>query len=143
MTDGSSATVHATCVAWDAQAVLITGKSGQGKSGLGLALMALGCVLVADDRVQLTTDGGELFASPPPNIAGLIEARGIGILNAVFQERVQVRLVVDLDRTETARLPQRRFIPYLGCSLPLIYGLESPHLAASLLQLLKAGWSDR
>lgn len=142
MTDAGS-TIHATCVAWDQSAVLIIGASGQGKSGLGLALMALGCVLVADDRVQLASRDGQLYASPPPSIAGLIEARSIGILNAVYQPIAKVTLVVDLDQTETARLPQRRVIPYLGCSLPLIYRHDGPHFAAGILQLLKAGWSDR
>lgn len=135
-------TRHATCVAWDGQAVLITGASGAGKSGLGLALLALGCTLVADDRVHLTADDG-LWAHCPDTITGLIEARGVGILNAHYDKHARVVLAVDLDRYETERLPQRRFFTVLGCDVPLIYKVDAPHFAPAIVQILKAGWSDR
>jgi len=50
-------TIHATCVALDGKAVLIQGASGRGKSALGLMLLGMGCVLVADDRVTIHADG--------------------------------------------------------------------------------------
>lgn len=136
-------TVHATCVAWGGQGVLITGQSGSGKSALGLMLMGLGCDLVADDRVQLSCDGDHLTATCPPQITGMIEARGIGILNADAHSQAAVRLVVDLDTPAAARLPQRGVITLLGCDLPLIHRIEGPQFAAAILQILKAGWSER
>ncbi len=138
-----SETIHATCVAWDAKAVLIVGKSGQGKSSLGLQLMAYGCSLIGDDRVQVSVSDAGLVAQSPQTIAGLIEARGIGILNASHQAQSDVALMVDLDRVETQRLPQRRSITLLGCDLPLIFCVEGPHFAAAILQTLKDGWSER
>lgn len=119
------------------------GQSGQGKSGLGLQLMALGCVLVSDDRTRLRKTGDTVLASAPASIAGLIEARGVGILSAHRLLEASVKLVVDLDHEEAARLPRRRTITLLGCDLPLIWRVESAHFGAAILQLLKTGWSDR
>ena len=123
--------------------MLITGDAGSGKSSLGLALMGYGCALVADDQVRLKAGWGTLTASCPSTITGLIEARGIGILKADHIASADVQLVVDLNVTETQRLPERRVITLLGCERPLIYRGEGPRFAAALLQTLKAGWSDR
>lgn len=136
-------TFHATCVSWHSKAVLITGQSGSGKSGIGLHLMALGCDLIADDRTKLDVSDGQVVASCPPALGGLIEARGIGILNAGHTPSSAVALVVDLDQTETARLPQQRIFTVLGCDLPLIWRVEGAHFVPAILQILKFGWSDR
>ena len=136
-------TFHATCVALKGQAVFIQGASGSGKSALGLGLMALGCALVADDRVHLEVQGGAVNAHCPPRLAGLIEARGVGILNAHFEAKARVVLVVDLDQSEPERLPPQRRFTLLGCDLPLIYRVDAPQFAPAILQILKAGWSDR
>lgn len=136
-------TLHATCVAWGTCGVIIMGRSGAGKSGLGLQLMALGCALVADDRVQVTADNGTVFAQAPETITGLIEARGIGILQAQAQRRAEVVLVVDLDQSEVVRLPVRRYFGMQGREIPLIWRVDAPHFAPAILQILKSGWSDR
>lgn len=136
-------TRHGTCVAWDDRGVLILGAAGRGKSALALHLMALGCTLVADDRVQLRADGDRLMAECPPAIAGLIEARGVGILNAACRACASVVLIVDLDQTEDQRLPDRAYTRICGCDIPLIKRIDGPHFAAIIVQFLKAGWSDR
>jgi len=136
-------TLHATCVAWGDRSGLIKGQSGAGKSALGLALMGLGCTLVADDAVHLTLTDDVIWAKAPDTITGLIEARGVGILKAEVQDRAQVVLIVDLDQSETARLPERRYFVLLGHNIPLIYRADAPHFAPSILQILKSGWSER
>jgi len=132
-------TLHASAVAWQGRAVLILGRAGSGKSGLALELMAYGCDLVSDDRTLVAAAEGCLWASPPPAIAGRIEARGIGILPAAHVARARLVLAADLDRTETARLPERRHISVCGIALPLVARVEGRHFPASLMQFLRAG----
>lgn len=122
---------------------MIMGTSGSGKSTLGLILMGLGCTLIADDRVHLSAEAGAIVATCPPTIEGLIEARGVGVLNAQHATAVKMVLAVDLDQLETERLPQRHLFTHLGCELPLIYRIDAPHFAPAILQILRAGWSDR
>ncbi|WP_095587374.1 HPr kinase/phosphorylase [Actibacterium ureilyticum] len=131
--------LHASCVALHGQGVLITGKSGSGKSTLALELMARGAMLVADDRTCLTASADGLIATCPPALAGRIEARGIGILAADCAPAARVRLVVDLDVTETDRLPPRHQTRLAGIALPLLRRVNGPHFPAAILQYLKGG----
>jgi serine kinase of HPr protein (carbohydrate metabolism regulator) len=66
----SAETVHASTVAIDGRAVLITGPSGSGKSDLALRLLDRGFTLVSDDQTLVKKDGSRLLASAPPAIAG-------------------------------------------------------------------------
>ena len=134
--------VHASCVALDGRAALLRGPSGSGKSAMALMLMGLGCGLVADDRTMLSRDGDAVMASCPPSIRGMIEARGIGILRADPVGPARVALVVDLDQTVSDRLPHPRKTALLGVEFPLIGHIHQPHLAAAIVQILKAGWNQ-
>lgn len=116
----SAETVHASTVASDGRAVLITGASGSGKSDLTLRLLDRGFTLVSDDQTIVRTAGGRLVASAPPNIAGKLEIRGIGIVEMEATSDVPVALIVELT-SEIQRLPDdARERPILGVSLPLI-----------------------
>lgn len=132
-------TLHATCVAVEGRGVLITGPSGSGKSSLALALMAHGARLVADDRVTLSLDGGALWATCPPAIRGMIEARGIGLLSADALDGAEVVVAVDLGQVEGERLPPRRNVTYLGRTVALVLGQDAPHFPAALLHYVRAG----
>ena len=130
---------HASCVAYRGHGLLIRGASGQGKSGLALSLMAFGADLVSDDRVELTRKGGVVLADAAPNIRGMIEARGVGLLTATAVGPVPVLAVVDLDQVETDRLPVRYQTQVMGQSVPLFRSVDAPHFAPALLQYLKSG----
>lgn len=132
----ADAIIHASTVAAGGRAVLILGASGSGKSALALTLMAHGAQLVADDRTVLTTRDGVLFASAPATIAGRVEARGIGILHADALPAAPVALAVDLDRTETARLPDPRRITLAGHEIRLVHNVAGTHFAPAILQYL-------
>lgn len=134
-------TLHASCVGWQGRGVLIIGSSGSGKSTLALKLMAYGADLVADDRTMLSRNGDGLRATCPHSLAGMIEARCVGLLNAASADAAELSLVVDLDHIEEKRLPPQRSITYIGVKLPLIYGTGAHGFAAAVLQMLKAGRS--
>jgi HPr kinase/phosphorylase len=124
--------VHGSAVAWAGRGLLILGASGAGKSGLALQLIARGAALVADDRVVLRRRGGALVAGAPAALAGLIEARGIGLLRLPAAPEATLALVVDLDRRPAARMPQRDTIAFLGEPVELIPGREVPNLDVAL-----------
>ena len=116
----SSETVHASTVAVDGRAVLITGASGAGKSDLCLRLLDRGFTLVSDDQTIVRRHGDRLLATAPATIAGKLEIRGIGIVQMDHITDVPVALLVDLV-SEIQRLPDpSRERPILGVAIPLI-----------------------
>ena len=116
----SAETLHASTVAVDGRAVVISGPSGSGKSDLALRLLDRGFTLVSDDQTLLRRDGERLLATAPPNIAGKLEIRGIGIVDMEQLSDVPVALVVELT-SDIQRLPDdSRERPILGVNLPLI-----------------------
>ncbi len=121
------------------RAVLILGASGAGKSRLGLQLLAYGADLVADDAVVLTHTPAGVLLSSPPNIKGMIEARGVGLLTVNAVEKARLAIVVDLDKTAGARLPAPKWISFFGVKFPLIEGRDLPDLGAIVWCLLGGG----
>lgn len=116
----SAETVHASTVALDGRAVLISGPSGAGKSDLALRLLDRGFTLVSDDQTLVRRDGDRLIATSPANIAGKLEIRGIGIVEMERLSDVPVALIVELT-SDIQRLPDdSRERPILGVRLPLI-----------------------
>ena len=116
----SAETVHASTVASDGRAVLITGPSGSGKSDLALRLLDRGFILVSDDRTIVKRSDGRLLASAPPTIAGKLEIRGLGIIEVEHLDNVPVALLIELT-SDIERLPDdSRERPILGIPLPLI-----------------------
>lgn len=93
--------MHGSCVSRNGQAVLLTGPPGSGKSDLVLRLLGRGFDLVADDQVEIQ-DG---TVRPPAALAGMLEARGIGIVRLPYVAESQIALVVVL-APDAERLPR-------------------------------------
>ena len=117
----SAETLHASTVAIDGRAVLLTGPSGSGKSDLALRLLDRGFTLVSDDQTIVRKDSDRLVASAPPNIAGKLEIRGLGIVDVERVDNVAIALIVELTNSQIQRLPDdSRERPILGVKLPLV-----------------------
>ena len=136
----SSETLHATTVAKDGRAILISGRSGSGKSDLALRLLDRGFVLVSDDQTHLRIASGKLVASAPSTIRGKLEVRGIGIVEVEQVDDVAVCLVIEL-AAEIDRMPdegRERLI--LGATIPLVsidaQAASAPAKVAMALDLL-------
>ena len=101
---------------------LIEGPSGVGKSDLALRALDQGFQLVADDRVLVFVSGGRLYGRAPDPLAGLIEARGIGVLPHPHRPFCPVDLLVRcVDRPGAVeRLPDPVFETIEGVPVPVL-----------------------
>ena len=112
--------IHGSCVAISGKGVVLRGPSGAGKSDLALRLIDDGASLIADDQISLSVRDDQVFASAPPAIAGMLEARGIGMVRLAYLPEAQVHLIVDLVPAEAVeRMPEESSITLEGVSLPL------------------------
>ncbi len=117
----ASEQVHGSAVSIDRAGVLITGESGSGKSDLALRLIDECAELIADDRVDLYAIDGNLLAGAPDTIAGLLEVRGVVIVELPHTNDIPVRLVIELVPPEDIeRLAEPADIEVLGLALPLV-----------------------
>lgn len=121
------ASIHANALWLGETGLLIRGPSGSGKSALSLELIGLACAhgdfasLIADDRVLIESRNGRLLARPHPQIAGMIEARGMGVLRLPHEPCGVIHALVDLTTPPlVARLPEDEAgtATLLGVSLP-------------------------
>jgi HPr kinase/phosphorylase len=101
-------TIHASAVLVGPKAVLIRGRAGSGKSQLVWDVLQAGLPfarLVADDRAHVEAHGGRLLVRPTPQLAGLVEVRGLGIRRLPYETLAAVGVVVELAAEDAARLP--------------------------------------
>jgi serine kinase of HPr protein (carbohydrate metabolism regulator) len=119
MTTPSTEMLHASTVAIDGQAVLITGVSGSGKSDLALRLIDRGATLVSDDYTLLTRTSAILTASSPATIKGKLEVRGIGVIDCAACDSAPAALIVRIDEVPL-RMPEDSIQTIAGIPLPTI-----------------------
>lgn len=124
--------ISGSAVALGGRGLLITGAAGSGKSTLALELIALGARLVADDVVIVEAGAEALEMRAPARLAGLIEARGIGILR-VPHGPAPMTLIADLDLDEPERVPPSRERHLLGRAVPVVWSAGDGHARAARL----------
>ena len=153
-------TLHGCMVDYRGIGVLITGKSGSGKSETAIGLLEKGAALVADDTVKICQIGGELSTSAKNFARGYLEMRGIGIINvanlyglSAIRPEKRLDLVValkpdtDLNKVDRTGIRRKKF-QVLDVEVPLIEvpvaaGRETARLigvAALDLQLRRIGY---
>lgn len=135
-----SCVVQASAVSIGGRAVLIEGPPGSGKSTLALALIDRGAGLIGDDGVTVTRKGGLLVASEPPNIAGLIEIRGVGIARLSTAAPAPLALILSIGGDPD--MPPER-LP-TSAAMRDILGVGVPALAfepGTIAPALRAEWA--
>jgi HPr kinase/phosphorylase len=135
--------VHATAIAIEGAAILLRGPPGAGKSDLALRMIDGGARLIADDQTELRRAGELVLVRAPAAIAGLIEVRGVGILQVDAVGETPLALLVDLVRSsEVERLPESRFEEVLGLPVPLIALVAFEASAAAKLRFALYAFSS-
>lgn len=115
--------IHGTLISYDNKGILLIGKSGSGKSDLALRMIINHkAFLVADDRVILENIDNKLIGQAPENLFGLIEIRGIGIIECRAIRKIDICLCVELcdNKYDIERMPDDSFIDFLDIKIPKI-----------------------
>lgn len=90
--------------------ILLTGKSGVGKSETAMELIKRGHRLIADDNVIIKEIANELYGTAPDIIRYFMELRGIGIINvksmygsgSVLDEK-NIQLIIQLENWQQGK----------------------------------------
>ena len=107
--------VHGVLVDVYGIGVLITGKSGVGKSETALELVKKGHRLVADDSVEIRQQSENfLIGNPPPLLENFLEIRGIGIIDimtlfgaSAVRPYKRVTLIIELENWDPDKVYDR------------------------------------
>lgn len=118
--------------------ILLTGKSGVGKSETAMELIKRGHRLIADDNVIIKEIANELYGTAPDIIRYFMELRGIGIINvksmygsgSVLDEK-KIQLIIQLETWQQGKEYDRvgdsaSFSTYLGINVPKLTIPVSP-----------------
>ncbi len=104
------AIIHGCLVAIDCVGVLIVGEAGVGKTAVSLELERLGHNFIADDAVLIRRIYNQIIGSAPPETAGRLAVRGIGIVKRIpkgSELSCSIDLVVQLAEVNKT-LPEMR-----------------------------------
>lgn len=139
MTASETTRLHATAIGIDGQAAVLIGPSGSGKSSLALQLIALGADLISDDQCEVFTRDDLLCVKRPATLPKAIEARGFGLIRAPMVDEGNVVLVIQMDKTSQARMPDEQYMQLLSHQIKMIPNSDSAHFPATILLYLQHG----
>ena len=113
---------------------LVEGPSGAGKSDLAIRALAAGFRLVADDRTLVWTSRGRLYGRAPDTLSGLLEMRGLDVVQVSPLPLAQIVMIAQLGQPE--RMPEPDTLDVLG--LPLARLDVDPFAATAPAKLSRA-----
>ena len=133
-----SVTEHGVLMEVFGVGILLTGKSGVGKSETAMELIKRGHRLIADDNVIIKEIANELYGTAPEIIRYFMELRGIGIINvksmygsgSVLDEKM-IQLIIQLENWQQGKEYDRigdemSTASYFGISVPKLTIPVSP-----------------
>lgn len=140
--------LHGTLLNVYGKGVLIMGSSGMGKSELALELIKKGHVLIADDRVVTTKIHNQIVGKAPEILEGVLEVRGIGIINVMqmfgasaILDQIEIDVVIYLEPWDDKKTYDRigdenlQFKEILGIDIPqLIFPVKVGRNMAALVE---------
>ncbi|MDD2596514.1 MAG: HPr(Ser) kinase/phosphatase [Candidatus Cloacimonetes bacterium] len=138
-------TIHATLVDVFGLGILLTGKSGIGKSECALDLVHRGHSLVGDDLITLRYLDEQLIGRPGRELGYFMEIRGVGFVNVERMfgiERTRRQKTIDLqielmpwqENMDYERIGlSNSFAEHLGVKIPIIYLPVSPGKNVSVI----------
>ncbi len=148
-------TIHGVLMDIFGIGVVITGKSGIGKSELALELITRGHSLIADDAPEFTrVTPDTLCGTCPESLKNLLEVRGLGLLDiramygdSAIQAKKYLKLIVNLQPTDSDHFydldrleGSRKDLEYLDVSVPEVTIPVAP--GRSLAVLVEASVKD-
>jgi HPr kinase/phosphorylase len=140
-----SKTLHGTLISVYGVGILLTGKSGIGKSECGLDLVERGHRLIADDVVRIEMKNDELIGRANHNYGYFMEVRGVGIIDVermfgiqAVRDSKRIDVQVDLMPWKENMNYERigignNYIEILGVKNPIIYLPISPGKNVSVI----------
>lgn len=131
----TSSVIQGSAVAIGGRALLILGPPGAGKTSLALALIDRGATLIGDDGIALARTGNRVIASPPPNIAGLLEVRNVGIITLPTAS-APVALALELSRDAPRHVEAAKTLMLEGAGVPSL-----AFFPGDAIQALRAEWA--
>jgi len=138
-------TIHATLVDVFGLGILLTGKSGIGKSECALDLVHRSHSLVGDDLITLRYLDDQLFGRPGREFGHFMEIRGVGFVNAERMfgiERTRKQKTIDLqielmpwqENMDYERIGLvNNYAEHLGVKIPIIFLPVSPGKNVSVI----------
>lgn len=138
-------TIHATLVDVFGLGVILTGKSGIGKSECALDLIHRGHSLIGDDMINIRLLNERLMGRPGREFGYFMEIRGVGLINVEKMfgiERVRHQKTIDIqielmpwqENMDYERIGlSENFVEHLGVKVPIIYLPVSPGKNVSVI----------
>jgi len=138
-------TIHATLVDVFGLGIMLTGKSGIGKSECALDLIHRGHSLVGDDLITMRLIDDKLLGKPGREFGYFMEIRGVGFVNVEKMfgiERIRRQKNIDLqielmpwqENMDYERIGlSNNYAEHLGVKLPIIFLPVSPGKNVSVI----------